>query len=119
MDFRKHPPPAISSAIGKIVVAGGADLGSNPLAFQVVEGLDAGGGPDAFGAGDAGIERVERVFEERPEPGEEEHHLGHDEQDEAVAQADQQGRQNRPRKRIANVERVVRSQPEACREKQA
>jgi hypothetical protein len=28
------------------------------------------------------------VLEERPEPGREEHHLGHDEHDEAVAQAE-------------------------------
>ena len=34
------------------------------------------------------VHRVEGLFEEGPEPGDKEHHLGHDEQDEAIAQAD-------------------------------
>ena len=57
-----------------------------------VENLGALGRPHAAGEGDAavldGLVGEQRGVEERPEPGDEEHHLGGDEQDHAVAVAD-------------------------------
>jgi len=53
-----------------------------------VEGFDPHRRPDAVDRGRAFRHRIHRVLEEAPEPREEEHHLRHDEEDEAVAQAD-------------------------------
>ena len=57
-----------------------------------IEGLDALGRPDAaeqrVAGGVNGIAGEQRRVEEGPEPGDEEHHLGGDEQDHAVAVAD-------------------------------
>ena len=57
-----------------------------------IEGLDALGRPDAaeqrVAGGVHGIAGEQRRIEEGPEPGDEEHHLGGDEQDHAVAVAD-------------------------------
>ena len=57
-----------------------------------IEHLGALGRPDAAGEGDARIldclAGEQAGVEERPEPGDEEHHLRGDEQDHAVAKAD-------------------------------
>ena len=57
-----------------------------------IEGLDALGRPDAaeqrVAGGVNGVAGEQRGVEEGPEPGDEEHHLGGDEQDHAVAMAD-------------------------------
>jgi hypothetical protein len=72
------------------------DQGVDQRQIPGVEGDDALRRPDAIRrAPGRDFQRVQvfggredRVFEEGPEPGREEHHLGHDEQDEAHAKTD-------------------------------
>ncbi len=70
------------------------DQGIDQRQVPWVKGFDTDWGPNAINrrAQPVGMHRVHRVLEEAPEPRKEEHDFRHDEQDEAVAQANQDNR---------------------------
>ncbi|MPL75514.1 hypothetical protein SDC9_21338 [bioreactor metagenome] len=78
------------------------DHGVDQRQVPGVEDLGAGGRPDAVLQRIVGAERIHRVLEEVPEPDDEEHHLGHDEEDEAIAQSDPHDRRMLARLALAH-----------------
>ena len=90
---------AILGVMGEGVVRPGGgtarqqkDQGVDQRQVPGIEGLDASRRPNAINDRRHRTHRVEGAFEEGPEPCEEEHDLGHDEEDEAIAQADADNR---------------------------